>query len=77
VPVVPMAYSRKFAGLFGSLGYKRTVDCRSESAETILDKIARAWEDRAILAEEAQAGLTEGLRRLECYETALRLVLGR
>ena len=27
VPVIPMAYSRKFAGLFGTLGYERTVDC--------------------------------------------------
>ncbi len=35
VPVVPMAYSRKFAGLFGSLGFDRTVDCTRDDAATI------------------------------------------
>ena len=28
VPVVPLAYSDKFEGMFGSLGYEATLDCR-------------------------------------------------
>ena len=75
VPVIPMAYSRKFAGLFGTLGYDRTVDCTSESQEAILAKIMAAYEDRATLATEGQAALTRGLGKLAVYEDALRALM--
>ena len=52
VPVVPMAYSRKFEGLFGSLGYDRTVDCTADSAERSW-RILAAYEARVALAAEA------------------------
>jgi polysaccharide pyruvyl transferase WcaK-like protein len=71
VPVVPMAYSRKFAGLFGSLGYELTVDCTTDSAKDILSKIFRAYESRAKLAEETQTALQMGLAKLDKYERAL------
>jgi hypothetical protein len=38
VPVLPIAYSRKFRGVFGSLGYPIIADCRSEAAEQIVAK---------------------------------------
>jgi colanic acid/amylovoran biosynthesis protein len=71
VPVVPMAYSRKFAGLFGALGYNHTVDCTAESTEAIEGRIMIAFEARARLAEEVQTALTLGLERLAAYETML------
>ena len=71
VPVVPMAYSRKFAGLFGTLGYERTVDCTAEENEAILEKIARAFEARDRLREEARQALQKGLHKLAAYEHAL------
>lgn len=71
VPVVPMAYSRKFAGLFGSLGYDRTVDCTTEDTETILARILAAYDNRKILAAEERAAFARGLERLDRYETAL------
>jgi polysaccharide pyruvyl transferase WcaK-like protein len=71
VPVVPMAYSRKFEGLFGSIGYRRTVDCTKEDGATILGKIAQAFDERVLLKQEAEAALTQGKARLELYETAL------
>jgi polysaccharide pyruvyl transferase WcaK-like protein len=77
VPVVPMAYSRKFAGLFGSIGYDRTVDCTRETSATILAKIAAAYDDRAILSTEAAAALTIGLERLGSYEAGLKALMGR
>ncbi len=77
VPVVPMAYSRKFAGLFGSLGYDRTVDCTTETAEAIRAKVAVAFADRDILAAEARAGLALGRERLASYAAALAALLGR
>jgi len=69
--VVPMAYSRKFAGLFGSLGYAETVDCTSQSAGEILTRIFDAYDRRSDLARTQKAALATGLERLGRYETAL------
>lgn len=77
VPVVPMAYSRKFEGLFGTLGYTRTVDCTTEDGPAILARIAAAYEDRATLAAEAAAALARGQAKLGAYETGLRAVMER
>lgn len=71
VPVVPMAYSRKFEGLFGTLGYKRTVDCTSQSAEEIFRIISQAYEDRETLKDEATGALERGYEKLGAYEKAL------
>ena len=37
VPVLPIAYSRKFAGVFGSLGYDRIADAKTQTTEQIFD----------------------------------------
>ena len=71
VPVVPMAYSRKFAGLFGALGYDETVDCTTQTAEEILTRIFDAYARRADLAQAQKAALETGLEKLARYETAL------
>jgi polysaccharide pyruvyl transferase WcaK-like protein len=75
VPVIPMAYSRKFAGLFGSLGYDQTVDCTSESNEAILEKIFAGFANRATLARQAAMACAEGQTRLGRYEDALRRIM--
>lgn len=75
VPVVPMAYSRKFQGLFGSLGFNRTVDCTSETAEAIEAKIFAGFDDRATLAAEAVDALAKGRAKLAHYEDALLEVM--
>ncbi len=75
VPVVPMAYSRKFAGLFGSLGYDHTVDCTSETAETILARVMAAFDERAALARDLDRALDLGRRKLGLYEAALAALL--
>ncbi len=71
VPVVPMAYSRKFVGLFGTLGYDLTVDCTSDSALEILERIFTAYETRAKVGRAMQSALELGLERLKRYESAL------
>lgn len=70
VPVLPMAYSRKFAGLFGSMGYDLMADCRSEKGEAIAAKFAEALEARAKWAAEAETALAKGRARLKRYEDA-------
>lgn len=77
VPVVPMAYSRKFEGLFGTLGYARTVDCTTETGPAILAKIGVAYEDRATLAAEAAVALAKGQEKLRVYEAGLRKLMER
>lgn len=77
VPVVPMAYSRKFAGLFGSLGYEATVDCTTETGAAIEARIFAAWDRRATLAAEAGAALARGRARLALYEEALAGLMGK
>ena len=75
VPVVPMAYSRKFAGLFGTIGYDRTVDCTTETSEAILTKIMAAYRDRDALKAQVETSLARGRAKLGAYEDALRGVL--
>lgn len=68
VPVVPMAYSRKFEGLFGTLGYDALTDCKAQDAETIRATIMAAYDDRDALARKAASCLATGLERLKVYE---------
>lgn len=77
VPVVPMAYSRKFAGLFGSIGFDRTVDCTTESRAALFATIAQAFEDRADLASEQQAALATGRDKLGLYVAALQRLMSQ
>ncbi len=75
VPVLPMAYSRKFAGLFGSLGYDALTDLRADDAETVLRRAREAYETREALREQARTSLEEGLSRLARYEAALEALI--
>ncbi|MGX0978874.1 polysaccharide pyruvyl transferase WcaK-like protein [Roseovarius sp. MBR-51] len=71
VPVIPMAYSRKFEGLFGTIGYARTVDCTSQSTITIQDAIVQGYADRDKLQREAADAFARGREKLKVYEKAL------
>lgn len=77
VPVVPMAYSRKFSGLFGTIGYNRTVDCTSETSDVIEAKIMSAFDAKEDLALEAAAALEKGRHKLALYEHALRSLIAK
>ena len=72
VPVMPMAYSRKFEGLFGSIGYTRTVDCTSETGDAIHAKIMAGFDDRDALRDEVLSALGKGREKLALYEMALQ-----
>jgi polysaccharide pyruvyl transferase WcaK-like protein len=72
VPVLPMAYSRKFAGLFGTLGYTHIADCKAESGPEILGKLRVAFANRASLKAEADTAAAVARTRLAAYEDAVR-----
>jgi len=75
VPVVPMAYSRKFAGLFGSIGYDRTVDCTTGTNDDLFATITQGFADRATLKSEAEAALARGREKLGLYEAAVKQLM--
>ena len=72
VPVIPMAYSRKFAGLFGTLGYERTIDFTSQEGTAIVAAIKESYENRAALKAEVAEAFARAEARLRTYEDALR-----
>ncbi len=77
VPVVPMAYSRKFEGLFGTLGYPHTVDCTSQEKDVILRTIVNAYGERDKLAQTAREALKRGVQKLEEYDKALAKIIAQ
>ena len=72
VPVVPVAYSRKFAGLYDTLGYPHVLPAVGMGAEEVVDRLDRALADRACLAADAAPGRAEADARLEPYRALLR-----
>lgn len=72
VPVVPIAYSRKFAGLFSSLGYDATVDCTNMTADAILAAVVAGFERRAELSAQITKSLGNVDERLAKYEAIIR-----
>ena len=71
VPVVPMAYSRKFEGFFGALGYDAVADCKVETEEAIFAKIVDGFGNRAALLDQLIKARANGLEKLKAYEDAV------
>jgi len=71
VPVVPMAYSRKFTGLFGSLGYDEVADCTQDDQAAVVQRIQRGFDRRADLQALVHDGNAQAQQRLGRYRDAL------
>lgn len=76
-PVVPVAYSRKFNGLFGTIGYGDYIDGKAQSTDEAVAKVMSAVEDQASLAEGIRKGLLVANERLERYIERLAGILAR
>lgn len=72
VPVIPVAYSRKFAGLFGSLGYQWTLPATGLTTDQALAHTLDALERRAELASDIERGNMLVRERLDGYRAILR-----
>jgi colanic acid/amylovoran biosynthesis protein len=72
VPVLPIAYSRKFAGVFGGLGYSLVADCRTASLEEVLRKAVDAFERRNELIADVQTARANADKKLAAYEIVLK-----
>jgi len=75
VPTVPLAYSRKFKGLFGTLGYETVVDLRCDDREAVLATVLRAFDERDALRAQIRVANGEAQRRLERYRALVRSML--
>ena len=75
VPVLPVAYSRKFEGLFTSLGYTELADCKTQSADEILQTVVDAFGRRKALKVGVERGRKIAEAKLAAYETVLRQCL--
>lgn len=72
VPVVPVAYSRKFSGLYGTLGYKNLVDGQSDTTQTAINTILEGYSDRENLAKEISKSNALAQTKLGVYKTFLK-----
>lgn len=75
VPTVALAYSRKFSGLFSSVGYDAVADCTAESEQAVLDRVSQAFADRRRLKEAATRAQAVALERLDRYQQAVAELL--
>lgn len=72
VPVVPVAYSRKFSGLFGQLDYSWIVPVKGMATDDALAFLNDCLAQRDQLAKDAAAGMTKVDRMLDVYRAELR-----
>jgi polysaccharide pyruvyl transferase WcaK-like protein len=73
-PVVPIAYSRKFAGLFGLLEYSWLVPVTGMSTVAALDYLEDALDRRAELSHDEAQGMQKVDGLLEVYRAELRRI---
>lgn len=73
IPVVPIAYSRKFSGLFGGvLGYPHRVPVKGLSTDEALNFMNRCLEDREGLRRSIAEGQKVIEPALQAYDSVLR-----
>jgi colanic acid/amylovoran biosynthesis protein len=75
VPVVPIAYSRKFVGLFGMLDYGWTLPMRGYDTDAAVDYVLDCLARRAELAVDAVKAGAKAQSLLDGYRTELRRFL--
>lgn len=71
VPVVPMAYSRKFNGLFGTLGYNYLADCKATSSEKVYEIITSGFNEADSLRQSVSEAKQSSDIRLAVYESTI------
>ena len=72
-----MLHPGKFIGLFGSLGYPIVADCKSETADEVLNKVIAAFEGREDLRPALKSGMERAEQKLAAYEALLETCLTR
>lgn len=76
VPVIPIAYSRKFDGLFGTLGYGRLVRAQGMGTDEALGYILGSFDARAEIKQEIADAASRVDSFLSVYRAELRKLFG-
>lgn len=71
VPVIPISYSRKFEGLYNTLGYPYCIDCCKESVESALEKTLQYLSDIETLKVAAAAAFSKSKELNSVYTDRL------
>lgn len=75
VPVIPMAYSRKFNGLFGSLEYSHVLDCLKISTDQGFQMLTNALDKLDELEDEVKRGNRLAQAKIEAYTEGVSALL--
>jgi polysaccharide pyruvyl transferase WcaK-like protein len=75
VPVVPVAYSRKFSGLFGMLDYRWMVPVTGLDTDDALAYLNSCLDRRSDLASDVATGMTKVRALLDVYRLELSACL--
>lgn len=75
VPTIPVAYSRKFEGVFSDLQYGYIIDCCTQSTEEAISKTIQYINDRNILKEKMTYGSHYIEDKLKQYKLELKRLL--
>lgn len=71
VPTIPIAYSRKFEGVFGSVGYEVNIDCKKLSTGEAYEKLDRLIQNYHEIKECMRIPLEQAKSRIADYENDL------
>lgn len=75
VVVVPMAYSRKFNGLFTSLNYGAVLDCLKLTTEQAMAFLLARWDERDQLSQQIKNGNSLAQGKLDRYVSDIAALL--
>lgn len=75
VAVTPIAYSRKFKGLFSTLGYDQVADCKALTTDQAVALVCDGYQRRAALAQQIVGGNAAAQGKLQHYEDFLVALL--
>lgn len=71
-PVVPIAYSRKFSGVFGLIGYPWLVDTAGKTTDDALAYVMQAYANRAKLAADCVESMRKVDSLMQDYRAEIR-----
>lgn len=77
VPVIPMAYSRKFLGLYSTIGYPYVVDCTGGSVDSIVANIMEILKNLDALKTAAKAAFFRAKELNEAYSLQLEKIIAK
>ena len=74
-PVIPLSYSRKFEGLFGSLQYKECINLKEDDKSLILDKIRNSIQTIEKMLENVKTSNEIIKEKMDTYSNTLEYIL--